>query len=50
MTDEMLAEHMRQGSGTALAVLVADHCDAVYRIAENICVDLAGGVPAALRC
>ncbi len=37
MTDEMLAEHTRQGSGTAFAVLVADHCDAVYRIAEYMC-------------
>jgi RNA polymerase sigma-70 factor, ECF subfamily len=37
MTDEMLAERTRQGSGTAFAALVARHCDTVYRIAENIC-------------
>src|SRR6266481_2258952 len=37
MTDEMLAEHPRQDGGTAFARLVTDHCDVVYRIAENIC-------------
>jgi RNA polymerase sigma-70 factor (ECF subfamily) len=37
MTDEPLAEHTRQGSSTAFAALVARHCDAVYRIALNIC-------------
>jgi RNA polymerase sigma-70 factor, ECF subfamily len=37
MADEMLAERPRQDGGTAFARLVADHCDAVYRIAENIC-------------
>jgi len=37
MTDETLAERPRQDGGTAFATLVADHCDAVYRIAENIC-------------
>jgi RNA polymerase sigma-70 factor (ECF subfamily) len=37
MADEPLAEHTRQGSSTAFAALVARHCDAVYRIALNIC-------------
>jgi RNA polymerase sigma-70 factor (ECF subfamily) len=37
MTDEPLAEHTRQGSSTVFAALVARHCDAVYRIALNIC-------------
>jgi RNA polymerase sigma factor (sigma-70 family) len=41
MTDEMLAERTRQGSGRAFATLVAKHCDAVYRIAENICASVA---------
>ena len=38
--DEILAEHTRQGSGTAFAVLVANHCDAVYRIAVNVCASV----------
>lgn len=37
MTDEMLAEHARQGNGTAFATLVARHCHGVYRIAANLC-------------
>jgi RNA polymerase sigma-70 factor (ECF subfamily) len=37
MSDEPFAEHTRQGSSTAFAALVARHCDAVYRIALNIC-------------
>jgi RNA polymerase sigma-70 factor (ECF subfamily) len=37
MTDEILAERSRRGSGRAFAKLVARHCDAVYRIAHNIC-------------
>ena len=38
MTDERLTEPTREGSSTAFAALVARHCDAVYRIARNICV------------
>ncbi|HYZ89834.1 MAG TPA: RNA polymerase sigma factor [Myxococcales bacterium] len=37
MTDEMLADRSRRGSGRAFAKLVARHCDAVYRIAHNLC-------------
>ncbi len=37
MTDETLAEQTRRGRGTAYAVLVARHCDAIYAIAGNMC-------------
>src|SRR5260370_20007094 len=41
MTDEMLAEHTRQGRSRAFAALVARHCDTVYRIARNLCASAA---------
>jgi len=37
MTEEILAERTLQGSSAAFAALVARHCNAVYRIAGNIC-------------
>jgi RNA polymerase sigma-70 factor (ECF subfamily) len=37
MTDEILAQRSRSGSGRAFARLVSRHCDAVYRIAHNLC-------------
>src|SRR6266404_9254564 len=41
MTDEILAEHTRQGRSTAFAALVARHCHTVYRIAWNVCASAA---------
>ncbi len=41
MTDEILAEHARQGRSTAFAALVARNCHTVYRIAWNVCTSAA---------
>ena len=41
MTDEILAEHTRQGRSTAFAALVARHCQTVYRIGRNVCASAA---------